>query len=279
MSRIRTIKPEFWSDEKVMKCSHMARLAFIGLWNFCDDGGNHPASLATLKAEVFPSDSCSEKDMQSCVDELSLHGLLLLYEADSKTYWHVTGWHHQKIQKPNYRFPTPVLSQTGDSDSYTDPENTGTATSGNIDSGMRLGDSVLVDSDACNSDGRGAARIPIPFLYQSPPEGNGMEGNGMEKNLFPLQEKSCTGKRLPAVQFDFSSGKFANLDAHIPLWKAAYPAVDLMREINRAAAWLIANKDNRKRNYTSFLNRWLTKAQDHAPRVKKFNAEEYRDKL
>ena len=42
MARIRTIKPEFWTSEQVVDCSPTARLLFIGLWNFCDDGGVHP---------------------------------------------------------------------------------------------------------------------------------------------------------------------------------------------------------------------------------------------
>jgi hypothetical protein len=49
MARIRTVKPEFWTSEQVMNCSRDARLLFIGMWNFCDDGGNHPASAKTLK--------------------------------------------------------------------------------------------------------------------------------------------------------------------------------------------------------------------------------------
>lgn len=34
MARIRTIKPEFWTSEQVMGCAPLARLLFIGLWNF-----------------------------------------------------------------------------------------------------------------------------------------------------------------------------------------------------------------------------------------------------
>ena len=32
MARIRTVKPEFWTDEKVVECSIPARLLFIGLF-------------------------------------------------------------------------------------------------------------------------------------------------------------------------------------------------------------------------------------------------------
>lgn len=57
MARIRTVKPEFWVSEQVTSCSRGARLLFIGLWNFCDDGGVHAAEHKRLKSEVFPSEN------------------------------------------------------------------------------------------------------------------------------------------------------------------------------------------------------------------------------
>lgn len=106
MARIRTVKPEFWSSEQVMECSPMARLMFIGLWNFCDDAGNHVASAKTIKAEIFPGDDISSADVQRMLDELSSNSLIAFYTNDSKDYLHVTGWKkHQKIDKPTYKHP------------------------------------------------------------------------------------------------------------------------------------------------------------------------------
>lgn len=107
MSRIRTIKPEFFSSEQIASCSRDARLLFIGMWNFCDDAGIHPASYMRIKMEVLPADSCSVDDVKQWVDELIQNNLLREYIADKKSYWQVTGWHHQKIDKPTYRFPKP----------------------------------------------------------------------------------------------------------------------------------------------------------------------------
>ena len=107
MARIRTIKPEFWTSEQIMECSPIARLLFIGMLNFCDDGGNHPASAKTLKAEVFPGDNLAESGVQSLLDELLGEALIIPYEADGKGFWHVTGWHHQKIDKPTFKHPRP----------------------------------------------------------------------------------------------------------------------------------------------------------------------------
>lgn len=65
MARIRTIKPEFWSSEQVMESRPLARLLFIGLWNFCDDGGNHPLSPRTIKALVFPGDDITTEAVRT----------------------------------------------------------------------------------------------------------------------------------------------------------------------------------------------------------------------
>lgn len=110
MARIRSIKPEYWTSEQVVECSPMARLLFIGLWNFCDDNGVHPASAKRAKMEVFPSDDLTEGAVKKLIDELLTTGLLAKFEVDGKSYWNVTGWHHQKIERPSYKFPAPPKS-------------------------------------------------------------------------------------------------------------------------------------------------------------------------
>lgn len=91
-----------------MDLSITARLAFIGLWNFSDDRGVHPASAKTMKAEIFPSDDLSVQEVGALVAEMIQHDLVAEFEADGKRYWFVTGWvRHQKIDRPTYRHPAP----------------------------------------------------------------------------------------------------------------------------------------------------------------------------
>src|SRR5690242_10345437 len=104
MARIRTIKPEFWCSEQVVECSPTARLLFIGLWTFCDDSGVHPASLARTKMEVFPGDAITLEEIAVLMEELKAASLLTEYEGTGKIYWQVTGWRHQKIDKPTYKY-------------------------------------------------------------------------------------------------------------------------------------------------------------------------------
>lgn len=107
MARYRTIKPEFWTSGQVVECSTNARLMFVGLWNFCDDAGIHPASTKRVKMELFPGDDFTQEQIQGWVDELLAVDLLRQYEVDGQSFWIVTGWHHQKIESPSYRHPKP----------------------------------------------------------------------------------------------------------------------------------------------------------------------------
>ncbi len=80
MGRIRTIKPEFWTSEQLVECSRSARLLFVGMLNFCDDGGVHPASARRLKMEVFPGDDdLSADDVGAMVSELEHNGLVVVF--------------------------------------------------------------------------------------------------------------------------------------------------------------------------------------------------------
>jgi hypothetical protein len=98
MSRIRTIKPEYWTDERVGECSVSARLLFIASWNFADDYGGLSRSARQLKAQAFPYDNI---DCEPLVQELISAGLLIEYEAEGKKYLHIKGFRvHQKVEKP-----------------------------------------------------------------------------------------------------------------------------------------------------------------------------------
>ena len=97
MARARMIKPDFWTSDQIVRCSLPTRLLFIGLWNFCDDGGIFPASICKLKTSVFPGDSFTIQEIAAMVDELLSENLIESYLVDGKDFWHVTGWHHQVI--------------------------------------------------------------------------------------------------------------------------------------------------------------------------------------
>jgi hypothetical protein len=102
VARIRSIKPEFWSDDRVTSVSIGARLTFIGIWNFCDDRGVHPGGGRRVKAEVFPlDDGVSAKQVEDWIEELLSIGLLGSFNHDGQRWLYVPGWHHQVINRPS----------------------------------------------------------------------------------------------------------------------------------------------------------------------------------
>jgi hypothetical protein len=101
MARIRTVKPEFWTSAQVMDCNPVTRLMFIGLWNFADDAGRMSVSTKKVKALIFPSDVMALSEIRRMLDELSSNGLIESYVIDDVEYLQITGWQHQKIDRPN----------------------------------------------------------------------------------------------------------------------------------------------------------------------------------
>lgn len=109
MARIRTVKPEIWTDERLTECSVSARLLFIGMLNFADDNGNQAYSAKRLKMQVFPADNI---DTQPLLVELITHGLLIEYSVSGEKYLHIKGFtKHQVINRPSKsRIPQPTFS-------------------------------------------------------------------------------------------------------------------------------------------------------------------------
>lgn len=119
MPRIRTIKPEFWTNGRVLECTRDARLFFIGLWNFADDAGRLPLRPRQLKAQIFPAEEdIDSTNIRRMIDELSSNGLVLVYESDEgDELMQIRGWDHQRIdrpQKPRYQGPSSDIRRTID---------------------------------------------------------------------------------------------------------------------------------------------------------------------
>jgi hypothetical protein len=75
-------------------------------------------------------------------------------------------------------------------------------------------------------------------------------------------------KEAQAQKISFSDSSFKHIpDEQSSLWTATYPAVNVQLEIMKAAAWIDANPANHKSDYKRFLNGWLSRAQDKAPRL------------
>lgn len=100
MARIRTIKPEFWTDEDMSEVSEAACLLAIGLLNYADDEGYFNANPKLIKAAIFPIREQSGS-IQVLMRELSSVGYISLFSShDGKIYGLVNNFaKHQVINK------------------------------------------------------------------------------------------------------------------------------------------------------------------------------------
>jgi len=112
MARIRTIKPEFWQDEKVGELTCQARLMFIGCWNLADDEGLLKLNPTYLKSQIFPYDDMSKEESEIALRTIMDAGMIFPYKDQKQQ---VYGWipnfrKHQRIDKPQAaKHPLPSL--------------------------------------------------------------------------------------------------------------------------------------------------------------------------
>ena len=106
MPRNRQIKPDFWADEKIGKVSPLARLLFIGIWNFCDDIGVCRANAGYLRSQILQFDDMSIKKVSDLLDELKESGRIIVAEINDETFLFVKNFaKHQQINRPStFRF-------------------------------------------------------------------------------------------------------------------------------------------------------------------------------
>lgn len=127
MARIRSIKPETWTDPAFVRCTPLARLLWIGTWNLADDQGVLKDEPERIRFAILPGD---DVDAEALVEELVTERLLLRKRTtDGQAVLVIrTFREHQKID-------TRRDGKWGDPDALVDP---GTLDEALLDTGTRL---------------------------------------------------------------------------------------------------------------------------------------------
>lgn len=101
MARIRTIKPDFWTDSLLVQMPHLTRLLYIALWNVADDHGFVRDEPDRIAMEVMPREL--PEDIDAHLQLLFAAGRLELFvDDDGYSYYRVSKWEdHQKVDHPS----------------------------------------------------------------------------------------------------------------------------------------------------------------------------------
>lgn len=129
MPRIRSAKPDFWTDPIMCSLSRDIRFTFKGIWEVCaDDYGRFLADSRVIKGAVWPlDDDVTLKKIERYLLTLAETGRLVLYTVHGVRYGFVINWYkHQRVSHPTpSRFPAPPNDPTPEhfaSDSGNIPE-------------------------------------------------------------------------------------------------------------------------------------------------------------
>lgn len=129
MARIRSAKPDFWTDPVMCSLSREIRFTFKGLWEVAaDDFGRFLADPRVIKGQVWPlDDDITLKKLERFIETLAEKGRIVLYVKDGVRYGYLPKWFkHQKVSHPTpSRFPDPPSGNPLDdfgSDSGNTPE-------------------------------------------------------------------------------------------------------------------------------------------------------------
>jgi hypothetical protein len=156
MSRIRTIKPDFFKHEGIFDAEQETglplRLAFVGLWTQSDRDGRFAWRPRQLKADIFPYD---DVDFSRVLHALATRGFIVKYASGDREFGAIPSWHrHQVINNRESASQIPEPAE------------------------------IINISDACPTR---EARVP----HAGKAEGKGREGKG--KEIEPVGSLSATG--------------------------------------------------------------------------------------
>src|SRR5690606_35012940 len=98
MARIRTVKPDFWTDEKIGSLRRDIRLLYIGLWNLSDDRGVIKANPSFIKGQLFSYDEdLRVGTIKEWLDALENGRMLIPFTFNGESYYIIrTFLLHQK---------------------------------------------------------------------------------------------------------------------------------------------------------------------------------------
>jgi hypothetical protein len=105
--RIRSVKPEFWSDRVTGRWDTEMKLVYIALWNLADDEGRFEYEPEVIRAQLFPYGCpfCLETVMARIAETRKLR----LYSVEGLMYGAIPSFmEHQKPNRPSKsKLPAP----------------------------------------------------------------------------------------------------------------------------------------------------------------------------
>lgn len=257
MPRARNIKPSFFRDSAVVRCSMAARIAFIGLWCLADYKGRLKLDFLEIKLELFPADNV---DVEKLIQELSDNGLIEIYTDHSgSALVQIGGFERHQHPHVNERQdkdknPLPCLPSKEECESFSGEEKN--------DKKQELNDALRVLREYSESN-RADSLLLIPDFcklipeYYVPPDGETSDHEKTDKEITKSSDVVATLTLNDKSEYPITSDDISQ-------WQDVFPAVDVLQQLKKMQLWLTDNPTRRKTKsgIRKFISAWLGKEQD-----------------
>ncbi len=247
MARIRTIKPEFWCDEKLSPLSAIDRLVFLGLISMADDYGRVHDNVKIIDAFVFPNTSDTVRESLA-----NLSRIIRIKRGISSSGMpiiEIVNWDkHQRVDKPQPKLALPPIKEESQ-EKAVKPRKKRIPESFANDSRTS---SELVAPLTTDPD----LRPPTPTTDHGP----SISSEPAIANSDPKPE-DC---KFPVFPTSGNQKTWVATNDQLSDWASCYPGVDIALEHRRAHAWVMAKLDRRKtaKGMAAFLVGWFSRQQD-----------------
>lgn len=233
LGRIRTIKPENWSDEAIGSVSRSARLFRDVLLTIADDDGRWRHLPSAILGHGYPYDDDMTVDrVQVLADELHRAGVIHLYKDEKGAYGCFPKWHlHQVINK--YRpstLPAPkdVRCARRSSKGGLDKGSTATRKSRSSTGAVREEDGNATTPLPHSYGPDQEFRVPFPCSVPDPV----LVEDASAKNPLAVKLDEVVGVLRSQPRFSFDPGY-----AGVANMVAAHPNADHVAAAHVAVAW------------------------------------------
>lgn len=238
MARMRYLKPEFWTDSKVVAMSPFARLLFAGSWNFACDAGHLDDDATALKLRVLPAD---QVDANELLAEVINSGRILRKTLpDGRTYLHVVKLaDHQKVES-RWGSRCPYCAAL----SAVEPERPQ----------VRAGSTVAAETSTDSGDSLPNSPNLSEPLPISPQDGMGGDGKNSQRESSPRKRGPRRRPETPLPD------DWKPTDDHRR--QSAELGLDVRRAAQRFRDHAQAN-DRRQRDWNAAFRLWLDREVDY----------------
>jgi len=246
VSRIRSLHPGIFTDERYMALSFPARELLKGIWCEADDQGAFEWKPLTLKARIMPADAVNVAEL---LDELKAGQFVAQYEHEGRSYGVVRNFRRfQRPQKPHALHPLPpeLRNYVGLSEETTELSRVGREPLPDQSHADPISVPDQSDTDPASiGDGYDTGTVPVAYRSETGTvKCSQMEDEGCRRKEsinIPTNRACARARDAPAAQSYAFAGTVIRLtQADFDRWRSSFHAIaDLRAELATIDAKLV----------------------------------------